>query len=134
MSFRSTDSISRSTGAADTLADEISGQCQQREGVNQNDARGAVNRMCPIDDEGTYLNRMFMKIRSDAHARAVQTLQGLPFTYYRKAQTSANKQQAVEAYMRFLFLTNNKSGTEAEQAKAFLVGYDPELVTDGTFR
>ncbi len=134
MSFRSTDSISRATGAADTLSDEISGSCQQREGVNERDARGAVNHMCQVDDEGTYLGRMFMKIRSEAHDKAVETLRNLPFSYYRKAQTSANKQQAVESYLRFVFLTNNKSGSEAEEAKAFIVAYDPELATDGMFR
>lgn len=134
MSFRSTDSISRSTGLSDTLTDEVSGQCQQREGVHENDARGAVNRMCQIDDEGTYLNRMFMKIRSEAHDKALQTLRSLPFSYYRRAQTSANKQQAVESYLRFLFLSNNKFGSEAEEAKAFVITYDPELTTDGIFR
>lgn len=134
MSFRSTDSVSRGTGAADTLADEVSGQCQQRENVHQNDARGAVNNMCNVDDESTYVNRMIMKISSTAHTKAVQALQGLPFSYYRKAQSSANKQQAVETYLRFLFLTNNKSGTEAAQSKAFLIEYDPELATDGVFR
>jgi hypothetical protein len=134
MSFRSTDSISRGTGAADTLADEVGGQCQQREGVHDNDTRGASNNMCRVDDEGTYLSQMFNKIRNEAHLRAVESLRGLPSSYYRRAQSSANKQQAIEGYLRFLFLTSNKSGSEAEQAKAFLIAYDPELSTDGVLR
>ena len=77
---------------------------------------------------------MFSKIRSEAHARAVETLRSLPSSYYRRAQSSANKQQAIESYLRFLFLTSNKSGSEAEQSKAFLVAYDPELNTDGVLR
>lgn len=134
MSFRSTDSISRSTGAADTLSADVSGQCQQREGVHDNDTRGAGNNMCQVDDEGTYLSQMFTKIRNDAQQRAVETLRELPSSYYRRAQSSANKAQAVESYLRFLFLTNNKLGGEAEQAKAFLISYDPELSTDGVVR
>ncbi len=134
MSFRSTDSISRGTDAADTLSDEVAGQCQQREGVRDNDTRGAANNMCRIDDEGTYLSQMFNKIRNEAHLRAVESLRGLPSSYYRRAQSSANKQQAIESYLRFLFLTSNKLGSEAEQAKAFLIAYDPELNTDGVLR
>ena len=134
MSFRATDSISHGTGAADTLSGEVGGQCQQKEGVHDNDTRGASNNTCPIEDEGTYLGQMFSKIRSEAHARAVETLRSLPSSYYRRAQSSANKQQAIESYLRFLFLTSNKSGSEAEQSKAFLVAYDPELTTDGVLR
>jgi hypothetical protein len=134
MSFRSTDSISRATSAADTLSDEVAGQCSQREGVRENDTRGAANNICRIDDEGTYLRQMFNKIRSEAHLKAVDSLRGLPSSYYRRAQSSANKQQAVESYLRFLFLTSNKSGSDAEQAKALLIAYDPELNTDGVLR
>lgn len=134
LSFRSTDSISRATSAAETLSDEVSAQCQQREGVRDNDTHGASNNICRIDDEGTYLSQMFNKIRNEAHLRAVESLRGLPSSYYRRAQSSANKQQAIESYLRFLFLTINKSGSEAEQAKAFLTAYDPELSTDGVLR
>lgn len=134
MSFRSTDSISRGTGEAETLSADVSGQCQQKEGVNDTDSRGNRNSICQLSDEGTYLSQMFTKISNDAQSRAVGTLRELPSTYYRRAQTSANKAQAIESYLRFLFLTNNKSGSEAEQAKAFLVAYDPELSTDGVVR
>jgi hypothetical protein len=134
MSFRSTDSISRATSAADTLSDEVAGQCSQREGVRDNDTRGASNNICRIDDEGTYLRQMFNKIRTEAHLRAVDSLRGLPSSYFRRAQSSATKQQSIESYLRFLFLTTDKSGSEAEQAKNFLVAYDPELSTDGIMR
>lgn len=134
MSFRSTDSISKATGVADTLTADVSGQCQQREGVHENDTRGAGNSMCQINDEGTYLNQMFSKMQGDARPMAIQTLRSLPASYYNRAQSASNKQQAIESYLRFLFLTSNKTGLEADQARAYLVGYDPELSSDGILR
>lgn len=134
MSFRSTDSISRGTDAADTLSDDVSGQCIQREGVHDNDTHGASNSVCQLGDEATYLSKMFTKVRNDAQVRALDTLRSLPSSYYRRAQTAPNKAQAVESYLRFLFLTSYKSGSEAEQAKSFLSSYDPELTTDGIMR
>jgi len=134
MSFRSTDSISKAMGTTDTLSAEVGGQCQQREGVHQNDTRGAGNNMCRVDDEGTYLSQMFSKMQGEARMKAVDSLRAVPGSYYSRAQSAANKQQAIESYLRFLFLTSNKSGSEAEQAKAFLVAYDPELSSDGQLR
>ena len=134
MTFRSTDSISRATGTADTLSADVSGQCQQRENVHQNDTRGAGNNMCQINDEGTYLNQMFTKMQADARPVAIQTLRSLPTSYYNRAQAAANKQQAIESYLRYLFLTSNKTGAEANQARAYLVAYDPELSSDGILR
>jgi hypothetical protein len=133
MSFRSTDSVSRATSAADTLSGDVSGQCQQREGVSDKDNQGAANTTCQISDEPTYLSQMFAKVNTDAQMRAAETLRAFPLSYYRRAQSSANKSQAVESYLRFLFLSSNKSGSEAEQAKSFLISYDPELSTDGVF-
>lgn len=134
LSFRSTDSISRVTSTVETLAGDVAGQCSQRENVHDNDTRGASNVICQIDPEGNYLSVMFNTMKSQAHARAVQDLRNLPFSYFKRAQTSANKLQSVESYLRFLFLTSSKSGIEAEQAKAFLIAYDPELKTDGVMR
>jgi len=134
MSFRSTDSISRATGDALTLSDDVKDQCQQREGVRNDDSRGAGNHACQIADEGTYVGQMFTKIRNEAQLHALEALRALPSSYYRRAQSAANKSQAVESYLRFLFLTSSKSGSEAEQAKAFLTAYDPELNTDGIMR
>lgn len=134
MSFRSTESISRGTGEAETLSADVSGQCEQKEGVNDSDSRGNRNSICQLADESTYLSQMFTKISNDAQSRAVGILRELPSSYYRRAQSAANKAQAIESYMRFLFLTSNKSGSEAEQAKAFLIAYDPELITDGVLR
>lgn len=134
MSFRSTDSISRATGTADTLAGDIAGQCQQREGVHENDTRGAGNNRCQVNDEGAYLSQMFTKMQADARPLAIQTLRSLPSSYYGRAQSAANKQQAIESYLRYLFLTSNKTGAEADQARAYLVAYDPELSSDGILR
>ncbi len=134
MSFRSTDSISRATGTADTLTGDVAGQCQQREGVHENDTRGAGNSRCQINDEGTYLSQMFTKMQADARPLAIQTLRSLPSSYYNRAQSAANKQQAIESYLRYLFLTSNKTGVEADQARAYLVAYDPELSSDGILR
>ncbi len=134
MSFRSTDSVSRTTGTADTLSADVSGQCQQREGVHQNDTRGAGNNMCQISDEGTYLSQMFTKMQADARPVAIRTLQSLPASYYNRAQSAANKQQAIESYLRYLFLTSDKTGAQADQARSYLVAYDPELSSDGILR
>jgi hypothetical protein len=134
MSFRSTDSISRATGTADTLSADVGAQCQQREGVHQNDTHGAGNNMCQISDEGTYLSQMFTKMQSDARPIAVRTLQSLPASYYNRAQSAANKQQAIESYLRYLFLTSDKTGAQADQARSYLVAYDPELSSDGILR
>jgi hypothetical protein len=134
MSFRSTDSISRATGIADTLSAEVSGQCQQREGVHQNDTRGVGNNMCQISDESTYLSQMFTKMQADARPIAIRTLQSLPTSYFNRAQSAANKQQAIESYLRYLFLTSNKNGPQADQARTYLVAYDPELSSDGIVR
>jgi len=134
MSFRSTDSISRATGTADTLSADVGGQCQQREGVHQNDTRGAGNNTCQIYDEGTYLSQMFTKMQADARPSAIRTLQSLPASYYNRAQSAANKQQAIESYLRYLFLTSDKTGTQADQARSYLVAYDPELSSDGILR
>jgi len=134
MTFRSQDSISRATGTADTLSADVSGQCQQRENVHQNDTRGTGNNMCQINDEGTYLNQMFTKMQADARPSAIRTLQSLPASYYNRAQSAANKQQAIESYLRYLFLTSDKTGTQADQARAYLVAYDPELGSDGILR
>lgn len=134
MSFRSTDSISRATGIVETLSADVSGQCQQRENVHQNDTRGAGNNICQISDEGTYLSQMFTKMQADARPIAVRTLQSLPASYYNRAQSAANKQQAIESYLRYLFLTSDKTGPQANQARAYLVAYDPELSSDGILR
>jgi hypothetical protein len=134
LSFRATDSISRATSTADTLSADVSGQCQQREGVNENDTRGARENRCQIENETTYLSQMFTKLQGDARPRAIASLRSLPSSYYSRAQSAGNKQQAVENYLRFLFLTSNKSGADAEQAKAFLIAYDPELSSDGVLR
>jgi hypothetical protein len=55
-------------------------------------------------------------------------------SYYRRAQSAANRQQSVEDYLRFIFLTRDKSATEAQQAKAYVIAFDPELTTDGVIR
>lgn len=134
LSFRATDSISKATGSVDSLAADVGGQCQQREGVHESDTRGAGNSMCRLEDESTYLSQMFSKMQGEARAKAVDSLRTLPGSYYSRAQSAGNKQQAIESYLRFLFLTSDKTGTEAEQAKAFLVAYDPELSSDGVLR
>jgi hypothetical protein len=55
----------------------------------------------------------------------------LPLSYYKRAKTSANRQQSVEDYLRFIFLTSSKNSAEAEEAKKFLLAFDSELTTDG---
>jgi hypothetical protein len=73
-------------------------------------------------------------LRADASSRAYTLLAELPLSYYKRAKSAANRQQSVEDYLRFLFLTSSKNGTEAEDAKKFLLAFDAELKTDGVLR
>jgi hypothetical protein len=45
-----------------------------------------------------------------------------------------DERKATEDYIKFLFLTNDKQGREAAQARKFLNDVDPELFTDGVMR
>ena len=133
MSFRFADSVSRSSRAADTLQAEVGGECVEREGVHQRDYSARNNR-CDVPDRMTLLSQMTAKLRSDARSRAYEQLRALPLSYYTRARSSSNRQQAVEDYLRFLFLTRDKGGEQALEAQRALVAHDPELKTDGLLR
>jgi tetratricopeptide (TPR) repeat protein len=133
LSFRSVDSVSRSQQAADTLGADVSVHCEQREEVNQTD-KYTGNSPCSVASEEEYIGQMAGRVQSDASSRALAQLSGLPSSYYRRARSSANRQQSVEDYLRFLFLTGDKGGGEAQDALRALVAYDPELKTDGVLR
>jgi hypothetical protein len=133
MSLRVTDSVSRSTRAADTLEASVSRQCVQREGTNPRDY-SARDSSCDVGDEQSYLFQMSQKIKTDAHAAALSQLSAIPLNYYARARSASNRQQGVEDYLLFFFLTGDKSGGEAQEAQRQLVGFDPELKTDGVMR
>lgn len=134
LSFRAIDSVSRSTRDADTLESRVSRECVAREGVRQGDYSASNNACSEIGDRETYMRAMLEEIKSQAQQKALYQLSQLPLSYYTRARTSANRQQSVEDYLRFLFLTNSKSGGEAIEAQRALVAYDPELKTDGVMR
>lgn len=98
--------------------------------------------ICNTPDEQTYFGQMLLKAKSQARTKAYSQLKDLPLSYYTRAKTSTNQQQAVDDYIRFLFLTNNKTSSEAhnktsseaQEAQKFLISYDTELKTDGVFR
>ena len=77
---------------------------------------------------------MVEKIKGDAYAAAMSQLGSLPTSYYARARSAANRQQGVEDYLRFLFLTQDKSGGEVQEAQRLLAAFDPELRTDGVLR
>ena len=133
MSLRSSDSIARGARSGDTLQANDEWQCVERTGVNEKDY-GKRDNYCPTPDPREFFGRIAGKIKSDAFMHATTQLRELPLSYYRRAQTAANRQQSVEDYLRFVFLTGDKSGTEAQQAKAYLLAFDPELTTDGVIR
>jgi len=133
MSLRSSDSIARGARSGDTLQANDEWQCVERTGVNEKDY-GKRDQYCPNPDPREFFGRVAGKIKSDAFMHATTQLRELPLSYYRRAQSAANRQQSVEDYLRFVFLTSDKSGTEAQQAKAYLVAFDPELTTDGVIR
>ncbi len=133
MSLRSSDSISRGARSGDTLQSSDEWNCVERTGVNEKDYRVRENH-CPTPDPREFFGRIAGKIKSDAFLHATTQLRELPLSYYRRAQSAANRQQSVEDYLRFVFLTRDKSGSEAQQAKAYVVAFDPELTTDGIIR
>lgn len=134
LSFRSIDSVSRSTRDADMLEAAVSRECVARDGVRQGDYNAHNQRCDEMGDAGSYMRQMLEEVKSGAQQRALQQLSQLPMSYYGRARSSANRQQAVEDYLRFIFLTRDKGGNEAEEARRALVAYDPELKTDGVLR
>jgi hypothetical protein len=133
MSLRFTDSVSRSLRTADTLQADVNGQCVERAGVHRLDY-SARDNVCNIPDKMTFVEQMTSKIKGEARMKAFEQLRALPFSYYTRARSAANRQQAVEDYLRFLFLTRDKGGSEAQEAQKALLAYDPELKTDGILR
>jgi hypothetical protein len=133
MSFRALDSITHSTRVADTLEASVSQQCTQREGVNPKDY-SVANFTCNVPEGNQYLSDMINQLRRTAHIQAYGQLSQLALSYYSRAHTGANRQQSIEDYLRFLFLTRDKRSSEASEAQRFLVSFDPELKTDGVMR
>jgi hypothetical protein len=133
LSFRATDSISRSALAAETLSANVNYQCEQREEVHERDSRVNPSR-CNVQADESYVGEMGGRVRAEARAHALSHLRALPLSYYRRARSAANRQQAVEDYVCFLFLTGDKQGGEALEAQRALMTFDPELKTDGVLR
>ncbi len=133
MSLRSSDSISRSARVAENLEAADRWECVERSGVNPQDY-SARDSSCPEPNREALFGGIVLKIKQEAHRIALTQLRDLPFSYYKRAQSSPNRQQSVEDYLRFVFLSRDKSGSEAQQARAFLIAYDPELTTDGVMR
>lgn len=134
MSFRSTNSISRGVATAETLESSVDQRCLQREGMRDYSGNYASDPPCNLEAEENYISQMTGKIMSDARSRAHAELVGLPHNYYSHARSAPNRQQAVEDYLRFLFLSRDKSGSEAQEARTFILSFDPELKTDGVLR
>ncbi|MBV8855791.1 MAG: hypothetical protein JOZ02_02420 [Acidobacteria bacterium] len=134
LSFRSIDSVSRSTRDADMLEAAVSRECVARDGVRQEDYSIRNQRCDELGDAGLYMRQMIEQVKGGAQQRALSQLSQLPLSYYARARTSANRQQAVEDYLRFIFLTRDKGSAEVQEAQRTLVAYDPELKTDGVMR
>jgi hypothetical protein len=133
LSVRTFDSVSRATRGGEPLEAVVSQDCVQREGVNERDY-SARNYICALPNDEAYLSEMINKLRADARSQAYAQLSSLPLGYYARARTSANRQQAVEDYLRFLFLTREKQSSEALEAQRNILSYDQELKTDGVMR
>jgi hypothetical protein len=134
MSFRSTNSISRSLSAADVLEANVTQQCVQREGMRNSSGQYFDDPVCNISDEESYISAMAGKIKGEASLKAYAELSALPSNYYTRARSAMNRQQAIEDYLRFLFLTGDKGSAQVQEAQRALVAYDPELKTDGVLR
>lgn len=134
LSFRSVNSISRGVRAAETLEASVGQRCVQREGLRDGSGNYMNDPPCNLAAEEAYISEMTGKITSDARQRAYSQLSDLPRSYFVHAQSAANRTQAVEDYLRFLFLAREKDGSDAQTAKTFLLAFDPELRTDGVLR
>ena len=134
LAFRSMNSISRTMGAAETLEASLNQECVQREGMRNYSGNYQSDPPCNIQSEEAYISQMAAKIINDARRMATSEVIGLPQSYYQSARSATNRQVSVEDYFRFLFLTQDKTGTEAQSAKALLLSIDPELKTDGILR
>jgi hypothetical protein len=134
LSFRASDSVSRSTRAAEVLESHVNRECVAREGVRQGDYSASNYQCSEIGDRESYIRQMLDDVKGQARQKAYYQLAELPLSYYKRAHSSASRQQSVEDYLRFLFLTRDKTGSEAQEAQRALVAYDPELKTDGVLR
>lgn len=133
VAFRVSDNISHSTSAAETFDASVSLQCVQREGVNPGDYSARDTR-CDIGSEQAYFSQMVQKLKNDTYAVAIAQLRSLPSNYYVRARSATNRQQGIEDYVRFLFLVEDKTKGDAQEARRILASYDPELTTDGVIR
>ena len=133
VAFRVSDSVSHSTGAAETFDAYVNQQCVQREGVNPRDYSARDTR-CDIGAEQAYFSQMVQKVKNDAYTVAIAQVQAVPGSYYTRARSARNRQQSVEDYVRFLFLVQDKNKSDVQDAQRVLVGFDPELTTDGVLR
>lgn len=134
LAFRFAESISRSVPAADTLEDSVGEQCVQRQNVHPADVNMARDSICNVPDDGTYMGRMLSKVKREAQSTALRSLRELPMKYYGRAVIGASKQQAVEDYLCFVFLTAEKDSSQARQARRAALEFDSELSTDGVMR
>lgn len=134
LSFRYADSVSRSVRAAETLTATVADECVARAGVDERDRSASNNDCSQIQNEAGYIEKLSAQLRGQASNSAYALLRDLPTSYFKRAKSAANRQQSIEDYLRFVFLTSDKNGADAESAKKFLLDFDPELKTDGVLR
>jgi hypothetical protein len=134
MTYFLNDSITGSVKSSDLLESSVAEQCVERQGVNPQDRSGARDQFCDLSDGSTYLERMINDVRTQSISAASGQLRAMPLGYYNLAKTSADKNVAAEKYIRYMFLTGQKSSAEAQDARKRLLDIDPELDTDGELR
>jgi hypothetical protein len=121
-------------GAVDMLTASVQESCVERSGVRREDGSASDASCNHLGGENNYLGHMVNEVKGEAHAKAYAQLRALPLSYYARARAAVSRPQAVEDYLRFLFLTRDKNGNEAQEALRFLLAFDPELTTDGVLR
>lgn len=133
MVFLYNDSITGSVRSSDTLDSAVNKECVEREGVHPED-NSTRDQFCNVADGSVFLEAMIGDIRNQAISVAATQLRSMPLGYYRLAKTSSDKNASAEKYIRYLFLTDLKDSTEAQEARRALLAIDPELETDGELR
>jgi hypothetical protein len=124
--LQATDTISNNKHLLGTLVSSVEDSCTERSGVHPKDTSLSDNT-CYLSSESSYLGRMIDKVKAEARSKVYIQLKTFPERLYRRAISASSREQAVEEFLNFLFITSDRSGDEAIQAMNYISSYDPDL-------
>ncbi len=147
------DSITRVSRQLGSFEETLSPACVERTGVQPDEKaedegwgsilggilnRRAVveNQACDLAENETYLGQMVESVKGKIEAAAAKTLGDVQMALFKRAQTTPNKDLAMEDYIVFVCLSKKLESNEVRQALAFIKAKDDylkveELVQEG---